>query len=76
MSVAALHMAGSAAVVPVTPELSAELVSAGAKIPIVPVEKSPTPGGDKPPRFWKQRRDEMCSGAKTWNRSTNSNGKG
>ena len=37
-------------------------VSAGAKIPVVPVEKSPTPGGDKPRRLWKQRRAACAQG--------------
>jgi len=36
-------------------------VSAGANIPLVPVEKSPTPGVIDP-RFWKQRRAKMFRG--------------
>jgi hypothetical protein len=50
-------------------------VSAGAIIPRVPVENSPTPqAGGVNPDSGKQRRVDICSGGKTWKRSTNSNG--
>jgi hypothetical protein len=47
-----------------------DVVSAGAKMLIMPVEKCTTPGGVNPHRLWKQRRAGMCSGGKTWKRST------
>src|SRR5947208_1709555 len=51
-------------------------VSAGAKIPIVPVENSPAPWtGGVDPDSGIQRRADICSGGKTWKRSTNSNEK-
>jgi hypothetical protein len=51
-------------------------VSAGAIIPKVPVENSPTPQtGGVNPDSGIQRRADICSGGKTWKRLTNSNGK-
>jgi hypothetical protein len=48
-------------------------VSAGAKIPIVPVENSPAPqASGVNPESGRQRRVETCLGAKTWKRSMNS----
>jgi hypothetical protein len=45
-------------------------VSAGAKIPIVPVENSPTPqAGGVNPDSGNQRRVKSCLGAKTWKKS-------
>jgi hypothetical protein len=47
-------------------------VSAGAKIPIVPVEKSPTPlAGGVNPDSGNGGGADTCSGEKTWSKSTN-----
>src|SRR3954454_14911988 len=51
-------------------------VSAGAKIPIVPVENSPAPWtGGVNPDSGIQRRADICSGGKTWKRSSSSSEK-
>jgi hypothetical protein len=51
-------------------------VSAGAIIPIMPVEKSPAPrAGGVNPESGIQRREYMCLGGKTWTKLTSSNEK-
>jgi hypothetical protein len=54
----------------------ADFVSAGAIIPIMPVEKSPAPrAGGVNPESGIQRREYMCLGGKTWTKLTSSNEK-
>jgi hypothetical protein len=51
------------------------IVSAGAKIPIVPFEKSPTLGGQPEGPILDSEEGRACSGGVTWMRLLNLNGR-